>query len=261
MVERPAEAMMAPAHPMMRWHRPCVLWVPLWTYAAASVHNADGNDSGADSGGNDGASVSNNALASPLRPLDAAVDAQRCLCTTLTGMMVEQPAEATTAPAHRMMRWHRPCVLWVPLWTYAAASVHNADGNDSGAASGGNDGASASNDALASPLRPLDAAVDAQRCLCTTPTGMMVEQPAEATTAPAHRMMRWHRPCVLWLLLWMCSVASVHNADGNSQRMQRRYQRIIRCHGLTFASSGCHDGSTLPPLFVMHEIQGQRVVP
>jgi hypothetical protein len=78
--------------------------------------------------------------------------------------MAQRPVEATTAPVHRMMRWHHLCILWVLLWTYTAASLHNADGNDGGTASGGNDGASALNDALASPLRPLDAAMDALHC-------------------------------------------------------------------------------------------------
>jgi hypothetical protein len=63
--------------------------------------------------------------------------------------------EAMTAPAHHLMCWHHLCVLWLLLWTYTATSLHNGDGNngnDGGAASRGNDSASASNDALASPL-------------------------------------------------------------------------------------------------------------
>jgi hypothetical protein len=81
------------------------------------------------------------------------------------GTMVERPEEAMAGPAHHLMRWHRLCVFWMPPWTTSATSLRNTNGNDGATASGGNDSASASNDALASPLRPLGAAVDVCRRL------------------------------------------------------------------------------------------------
>jgi hypothetical protein len=87
------------------------------------------------------------------------------LSTTPMGTMVERPAEAMAGPAHQIMRWHCLCVLWLPPRMHNAASLHDTNENDSGTASGGNGRASASNDALALPLRPLVAAMDAHHRL------------------------------------------------------------------------------------------------
>jgi len=111
--------------------------------------------------------------------------------------MVERPEEATTVPAHHSMRWHHLCILCVPPWTYATASLHNAYGTDGGTASRGNGKASASFDALASPLRPLGAAMDVR-----------------------HRLSAQRRQQQWW----------------NSQSRQRQCQHIIRCVGITCAA-------------------------
>jgi hypothetical protein len=128
------------------------------------------------------------------------------LSTTPMGTMVERPAEATAGPAHQMMRWHCLCVLWLPPRTHNATSLHDANGNDGGMASGGNGRASASNDALALPLHPLVAAKDKQRCLSASRDGEMASGGNGRASVPP----RTH------------NAASLHDADGNDGGMASR---------------------------------------